>query len=499
MASSFLSPGPVAHEGALASLHLRRDLSLPILLSNAASAAEDEGYAEGRVTNTRFGSFPHSTIIGTPWGSQIRASKVDTGSRGRDQNHGKKRKAKNITGAKDEDEAATKEAETASSGFLHVLHPTPESWTYSLPHRTQVVYTPDYSYILYRIRARPGTILIEAGSGSGSFTHAAARAVFSGYPGDLANGDSLSTPTNYGKVYSYEYHSERHDKVRKEMEVHGLSSIVTASHHDVYKDGFLLSHSDPETPSKSPAASSIFLDLPAPWSALPHLTRTDPSPLDPSLPVSLCTFSPCIEQVQKTVSHLRRYNWIDIETVEVSNHRIDVRREYTGYEYDGMRGVNPFAATVDSAVEKLKEVESRAQNFHAGSQNKSDGTTPKKTTRFQNTQSYANKILFREGQLIHRTEPEMKTHTSYLVFAVLPREWTAEDEEREREKWSKPIRLESDAPKSQRQLKKESKLRKKINQARRGDAMTGRAGQNDIEGEVESNNEEDQEDVEMEV
>ena len=30
--------------------------------------------------------------------------------------------------------------------------------------------------------------------------------------------------------------------------------------------------------------------------------------------------------------------------------------------------------------------------------------------------------LWREGKLVHRTEPELKTHTSYLTFAILPQE-----------------------------------------------------------------------------
>jgi tRNA (adenine57-N1/adenine58-N1)-methyltransferase len=36
--------------------------------------------------------------------------------------------------------------------------------------------------------------------------------------------------------------------------------------------------------------------------------------------------------------------------------------------------------------------------------------------------------LYKEGRLIHRTEPEVKTHTSYLVFAVLPKQWSVDDE-----------------------------------------------------------------------
>lgn len=461
--SSFLTPGPVAQEGSLASLHLRRDLSLPVLLSSAAASAEDEGYAEGMVTNTRFGSFPHSTIIGTPWGSQIRASKVDTGSRGRKAQHGKKRKADELDGAGDGNEDA-KEAIMAGSGFLHVVPPTPETWTYSLPHRTQVVYAPDYSYILHRIRVRPGSTIIEAGSGSASFTHAATRAVFNGCPntGEVS-GDTVHTQT-HGEVYSYEFHSERHRRVAQEMQEHGLSSIVTATHRDVYQDGFMLP--DPITASLdiSPSASAIFLDLPAPWSALPHLTRAIPSPLDPNAAVHLCTFSPCIEQAQKTISHLRRYNWLDVEMIEVQNKRIDIRREYTGYDYDGMRGANPAAADVDEAVAKLKDVDRKARDFHSG---QSDPTSTKKAVRQANTQQDATKLLFKEGRLIHRTEPEMKTHTSYLVFAVLPREWGEEDEEREGKRWGKAVRVETDVTKSQRQLKKEAKLRKKISRGRR--------------------------------
>ena len=29
---------------------------------------------------------------------------------------------------------------------------------------------------------------------------------------------------------------------------------------------------------------------------------------------------------------------------------------------------------------------------------------------------------------MHRTEPEVRTHTSYLVFAILPRAWSEADE-----------------------------------------------------------------------
>ncbi|KAJ9619708.1 uncharacterized protein PV06_00010 [Exophiala oligosperma] len=480
--SAFLSPGVVASEHDLASLHLRRDQSLPVILSTRATNADDEGYAEGVVTNTRFGSYPHSTIIGEPWGSQIRASMVDTGSRGRKSQQSKKRKAEAMGQADNEDGTATKDAVTASSGFVHVLPPTPENWTTSLPHRTQVVYTPDYSYILHRIRARPGSRLIEAGSGSGSFTHAAARAVFDGYAKDevAAKDDggssSAKMPTPTGKVFSYEYHAERHRKVKDEMVSHGLDPIVKAMHRDVYRDGFLLEDEEGSAEKVSPRANAVFLDLPAPWEALPHLTRDTQggaiSALDPQSAVHICTFSPCIEQVQRTVSALRRYDWLDIEMVEVEHRRIEVKREYTSMQYEGMRGVNVFAVDVDEAVAKLRHVERRAKDFHAGSLEADKST---KAKQMQDNGNNNTKLPFDGGRLVHRTEPELKTHTSYLVFAVLPRAWTEEDEAAARAKWSKHVTVKSNVPKSQRQLKKEAKSRTR-----------GVNGSNGVKGEVET-------------
>ena len=34
-----------------------------------------------------------------------------------------------------------------SNGYAHVLYPTPELWSITLPHRTQILYTPDISMV----------------------------------------------------------------------------------------------------------------------------------------------------------------------------------------------------------------------------------------------------------------------------------------------------------------------------------------------------------------
>lgn len=48
-------------------------------------------------------------------------------------------------------------------GWAYVLHPTCELWTKTLPHRTQIIYTPDISLIIFGLDLAPGSVVIEAG------------------------------------------------------------------------------------------------------------------------------------------------------------------------------------------------------------------------------------------------------------------------------------------------------------------------------------------------
>ena len=419
ISSPFLCRGECAESNSLAVLHLRRDNQVPIVLSTKDQSGQ--GYEEGKVTNTRFGSFPHSTLIGAKWGSQVRASVVDTGSRGRKiAGQKRKREEANKPHTPDSEELYQKEATVASTGFAHILPPTPESWTTSLPHRTQVVYASDYSYILQRLRVRPGSVVIEAGAGSGSFTHAAARAVYG----------------PKGKVWSYEFHEQRVEKLREELRDHGLEEVVEINHRDVCEDGFSIGDAQ---------ANAIFLDLPAPWLALRHLTRK--GPLNPLSTIHLCTFSPCIEQVQRTVSEMRALGWLEIEMVEIAAKRIEVRRERVGLQEEGLRFVNSSAATVDEALSKLRENERRTELFHSA------GLVTKEQRLANIRDALPNRKLYQEGRLSHRSESDLKTHTSYLVFAILPRAWTADDEAKAQETVVKLQQSIEDQRKAKKQAK----------------------------------------------
>jgi tRNA (adenine57-N1/adenine58-N1)-methyltransferase len=449
--SPFLEiPHSLNESSKLAIIHLKRDQHQAIALSPASTL------------QTRFGTFPHTSFISLPPGSQVRASA--TYPTQRDQRK-RKRQSTSATTTTTESE----EPQEAASGFVHILAPTAELWTASLPHRTQVVYTPDSSYVLHRLGVGPGTQIIEAGAGSGSFTHAAVRAVYSGYPDGregLEHGKGKK-----GKVWSFEFHKERAGKLREEIGQHGLDTLIQITHKDVCADGFLVPSPSTASEFTSPSASAIFLDLPAPWLALPHLTRASPSSLDPLAEVRICTFSPCIEQVTRTCSTMRSLGWVDISTVEISHQNLEVRRQLPrGYD----DGAGP--RTIAEALARLKGVnEFREQrkdiqtSIAAGESASFAGLGFKKSGGRRKLENGD------EGRIVSRNEPDLKSHTSFLTFATLPREWTAE-QEREAEEWvmareskgvelrvvgEKEKRWKGDGQESKRAKKKRERAEKK--------------------------------------
>ncbi|KAK5003373.1 hypothetical protein LTR28_010237 [Elasticomyces elasticus] len=187
------------------------------------------------------------------------------------------------------------------------------------------------------------------------------------------------------------------------------------------------------------------------------------SPLNPQATIRVCTFSPCIEQVQQTVTALRRLGWVDVEMVEVMHKRIDVRRERIGLHEEGLRGVNASASTVEEATDRLREIETRFKDFHSGNRdpdgkksgNKGVGEKEDKSKKARLDRIKADlkhRKIYKEGRLVHRTEPELKTHTSYLVFAILPMEWTQAEEDACEARWpvanTVPVDKESSKTKS---------------------------------------------------
>ncbi len=352
---TFVGYKEIIEEGDLILAFIGRDAIKPIRVHSSETL------------NTRYGVFPHTLMIGQPYGSQITSSK--------------------------------------GYGFIHLLQPTPELWTLSLPHRTQIVYTPDSSYITQRLGITNGSRVIEAGTGSASFSHSLARTV---HP--------------HGQLFTYEFHHFRYEEAKREFEEHGLNEIII-NHRDVCKNGFELENYDGEI-----NADSIFLDLPAPWEAIPHL----PKVTNKNEKVGICCFSPCIEQVDKTVRALTENGWTSIEMVEIQGRRWEARQA--------------MVRQVDDAIARLKDVKQRKldgierkRKFYAehGDNNskdtENDPETKREKRKFEEQEKtkvdktefnpFGKGMRIKEGDptynwvKVSKNEAELKSHTSYLTFA----------------------------------------------------------------------------------
>jgi len=274
---------------------------------------------KGGIYNNRCGSYKHDDIVGKKWGTKI--------------------------------------ATHTGRGFIYILHPTPELWTNVLPHRTQILYLPDISFISMNLNLKPGDNVIETGTGSGSFSHSIARSIF---------------PT--GHLYTFEFHEERSKRVRQEFIEHGLDDIITIQCRDA-STGFGLKD----------CIDAVFLDLPAPWDAIPHTIEC----FKPNKIGKICCFSPCIEQVQRSCASLHKNKFINIRMFEVLTKPYEVRT----FSY-----------------KPIPEVK-----VNTDEQNKMDIVEPSETTAVELEPSKVFNLT------VSRSATTVRGHTSYLTFADYPK------------------------------------------------------------------------------
>ncbi|GLB38651.1 putative catalytic subunit of tRNA (adenine-N(1)-)- methyltransferase, which catalyzes the formation of N(1)- methyladenine at position 58 (m1A58) in initiator methionyl-tRNA [Lyophyllum shimeji] len=254
--------------GDLVIIWLTRDLVQPLIIT------------PGKDFNSKFGHYRHADLVGIPYGSKV--------------------------------------ASRTGKGFIHVLRPTPELWTMALPHRTQILYLADIAFITSHLNIKRGSRVIEAGTGSGSFSHSVARTVGS-----------------IGHLWSYEFHEVRASKAREEFARHGMNDIVTLTHRNVCKDGFTVTD----------AVDAVFLDLPAPWEAVEHAKVA----LRKDRTTRICCFSPCMEQVMRTVNALNDAGFTEITMYETLLRPIDVSHV-------------PVLQPVGEISEKLKQAERKRED-----------------------------------------------------------------------------------------------------------------------------------------
>lgn len=92
--------------------------------------------------------------------------------------------------------------------WVVILHPTPELWTLTLPHRTQILYSTDIAMITMELGLRPGSVVVESGTGSGSLSHAIVRTI---------------APS--GHLYTFEFHQQRAEIARWRVSQTGRGEV----------------------------------------------------------------------------------------------------------------------------------------------------------------------------------------------------------------------------------------------------------------------------------
>ncbi|KAI8969132.1 1-methyladenosine methyltransferase catalytic subunit Gcd14 [Mycotypha africana] len=252
-------------------------------------------------------------------------------------------------------------------GFVYLLHPTPELWTLVLPHRTQILYIADISFITAQLGLKPGVKMIESGTGSGSFSHSIARTI---------------APT--GTLYSFEYHEERAKMAEREFKEHGYGDIIKMHHRDVCKEGFQLHD----------LVDAVFLDLPAPWDAIASAKQA----FKQDRTGKICCFSPCIEQVARSVTALEQHGFVEITMYEclIKEHIVTPLQKFD------------FSAALQDARERKEKGLPPSDSFGVKRRLARD----ERTVTPQEIEEAANLML------VSKTIGETRGHTSYLTFAT---------------------------------------------------------------------------------
>ena len=255
--------------------------------------------------------------------------------------------------------------------------------------------------VLFQLDIKPGSIVIESGTGSGSLSTSIGKTLL---------------PT--GHLYTFEFNEHRVKMAQKEFKTMGLDCFITWTHRDVLADGFDLKvELDGIETNLDDKADAIFLDLPSPWKALNHAHK--------ALKHNgrIWNFSPCIEQVQKVCLMLSELKYSHIRTFECISRTYTTK--YRGYEHpdysekeddqeetENKLKTNQVIDDSDLEDEEIEVKPKDEQNADSEKVRRRDWKWKEKNDSNKAKLKDRNKILISE--LTHK----IKGHTGYLTFAT---------------------------------------------------------------------------------
>jgi len=171
--------------------------------------------------------------------------------------------------------------ESNLKAYFWVLKPTLYDFIMHAERPTQIIYPKDIGLILVKLDVSSGKKVVEAGTGSGALTMALANAV---------------KPS--GIVYTYEIEDRFIESAKRNLEKAGLLNYVIIRKRNA-KNGFLEKNVD-----------AIVIDVSEPWEIIPKAYEALKNG------GVLASFSPTINQAEKTVETLKKTGFIDLSTVE---------------------------------------------------------------------------------------------------------------------------------------------------------------------------------------
>ena len=173
-----------------------------------------------------------------------------------------------------------------------ILKPSLQDKLQGLKRNAQIILPRDAAHILINCSIESGNTVLEAGIGSGSLTIALANAV---------------APN--GKIISYDKKESFIDHAMKNLKTSNLDKYVETKIKDITA-GIDEKNLD-----------AVILDIPNPWDAVKHAWD--------SLKVGgyLCSYSPLISQVEKTVKEIKKHGFIEVKTLE------NIQREMVVSDY----------------------------------------------------------------------------------------------------------------------------------------------------------------------
>jgi len=284
--------------------------------------------------------------------------------------------------------------------------------------------------ILANLGVKPGSIVIETGTGTGSLSTS-----------------FISALQPMGRLYTFEYHDARAAGAASDFDRNGLSPWVTVTHRDTIATGFPY--------ELDGQADAVFLDLPAPWDVVPAAKRALKND------AMFCSFSPCMEQIQATADRLRECEFVNIEMIECLQKAYDVRHVPIREDFEDWNiesPLNPFPhintkkrsrqepdlLKVDEQrqgeeskkVAKVAAKYRRSRGSKANNDDDDEGDAAEDTEMIMGSQSsksvtggpVALRSFGRDKapvdvsepssfRLASRPFPEMRGHTGYLIFA----------------------------------------------------------------------------------